>query len=147
MISTTPTKVKTGEPAVSQALIQNKIDRQRVRSRVRQAGDSLWLMVLELRGEGGLRLGEEDEYMYLSVCLPVYMSVYLTASGFDGRKDVCLSYFLNNGLLGEVEDFFNILSRHNQFQIPKHYLDLRVATPLVGVIVCLACMRAYYLDK
>ena len=37
-ISTAPTKAKSWEPAYSQALIQNKIDRQWVRSRVRQAG-------------------------------------------------------------------------------------------------------------
>ena len=32
-ISTAPTKAKSGEPAYSQALVQNKIDRQRVRFR------------------------------------------------------------------------------------------------------------------
>ena len=32
-ISTAPTKVKSREPAYSQALVQTKIDRQRVRSR------------------------------------------------------------------------------------------------------------------
>ena len=36
-ISTARTKAKSREPAYSQALIQNKIDMQRVRSRVRQA--------------------------------------------------------------------------------------------------------------
>jgi len=39
-ISTAPTNSKSWEPAYSQALIQNKIDRQRVRSREsgRQSG-------------------------------------------------------------------------------------------------------------
>src|SRR6218665_3935381 len=32
-LSTAPTKAKSREPAYSQALIQNKVDRQRVRSR------------------------------------------------------------------------------------------------------------------
>ena len=37
-ISKVPTKGNSREPAYSQALVQNKIDRQRVGSRVRQAG-------------------------------------------------------------------------------------------------------------
>src|SRR6218665_1313962 len=45
-ISTAPTKAKTWEPAYSQVLIQNKIDRQRVKTqRVRQADRRLWSMV------------------------------------------------------------------------------------------------------
>jgi len=44
-ISTAPTKAKPREPAYSQALIQNKIDRHRVRSREsgRRTVRRLWL--------------------------------------------------------------------------------------------------------
>jgi len=46
-ISTAPTKARSREPACSQALVQNKIDRQRVRSREsgRQTARRLWWMV------------------------------------------------------------------------------------------------------
>jgi len=51
------TKAKSREEAYSQALFQNKIDRQRVRSR---ESDRLWWIVLELRRgwsqEAGRRL-------------------------------------------------------------------------------------------
>ena len=58
-ISTAPTKVKSPQPAYSQSLIQNKIDRQRVRSRKldRQTVYGGWC--LELRRGG--RDGEEHE--------------------------------------------------------------------------------------
>src|SRR6218665_2930873 len=42
-ISTAPTKAKLREPAHSQALFQNKIDRQRVKSR--ESARRLWWMV------------------------------------------------------------------------------------------------------
>ena len=47
-ISKTPTKAKSQEPAYSQALNQNKIDRQQSRSREsgRQTVRRLWWMVL-----------------------------------------------------------------------------------------------------
>src|SRR6218665_2376168 len=47
VISTVPRKVKSREPAYSQALIQNKIDRQQGRSREsgRQTIARLWWMV------------------------------------------------------------------------------------------------------
>src|SRR6218665_1102612 len=47
LISRAPTKAKSQEPAYSQALNQNKIDRQRPRSResVRQTVRRLWWMV------------------------------------------------------------------------------------------------------
>src|SRR6218665_2287640 len=56
-ISTAPTKAKSREPAYSQALVQNKIDRQRVRSREsgRQTIRRLWWMVFG--GETGWELG------------------------------------------------------------------------------------------
>jgi len=47
-ISTTPTKAKSREPAYSQALILNKVDRQRVRSR-QSDGYGVW----SWDGEGG----------------------------------------------------------------------------------------------
>jgi len=56
-ISTAPTKVKLQEPAYSQVHIQNKIDKQRVRSRVRQTVRRLSWKVLgfETGGEVGRR--------------------------------------------------------------------------------------------
>ena len=53
--STAPTKAKSREPAFSQALIQNKINRQRVRSREsgRQTVRRLWWMVF------GVEMGRE----------------------------------------------------------------------------------------
>ena len=45
-ISIVPTEAKFWEPAYLQALIQNKIDRQRVRSR--ESGRRLWWMVFEV---------------------------------------------------------------------------------------------------
>ena len=64
LISRAPTKAKSQEPAYSQALNQNKFDRQRSRSREsgRQAGRQLdgyggWC--LELRR--GVRCGDDDE--------------------------------------------------------------------------------------
>jgi len=60
-ISRVPTKVKSREPAYSQALVQTKIDRQRVRFREsgRQTVRRLWWMVF--RVETGREVGEEDE--------------------------------------------------------------------------------------
>jgi len=54
-ISTAPTKARSWEPAYSQALIQNKIDKQRVRSREsgRQTVRWLWRMVF------GVEMGRE----------------------------------------------------------------------------------------
>jgi len=54
-ISTVPTKVKSQEPAYSKAIVQNKIDRQRVRSRVKQADSQTALVggVWSWDGEGG----------------------------------------------------------------------------------------------
>src|SRR6218665_2724748 len=59
VISTAPTKARSREPAYSQALIQNKIDRQRVRSREsgRQTVRRLWWVVfgVETGREAGRR--------------------------------------------------------------------------------------------
>src|SRR6218665_3220008 len=71
-ISTAPTKAKSREPAYSQALIQNKSDRQRVRYRVMQAGRvrQLWWMVFRVEtGEGGrdggqIRIGFVEEQCF-----------------------------------------------------------------------------------
>jgi len=62
VISTAPTGAKSREPADSQALIQNKIDMQRVRSREsgRHSVKRLWWMVFGVLIWGG-RYGEEDE--------------------------------------------------------------------------------------
>ena len=51
-ISTAPTKARSREPAYSQLLTQNKIDRQRVRSREsgRQTVRRLWWMVFGVAG-------------------------------------------------------------------------------------------------
>ena len=48
-ISTAPTKARSREPAYSQALIQNKIDRQRVRSREsgRQTVRRLYIIMVD----------------------------------------------------------------------------------------------------
>src|SRR6218665_1915407 len=64
LISRAPTKAKSQEPAYSHALNQNKIDRQRSRSREsgRQAGrqsDGYGRWCLELRR--GARYGEDNE--------------------------------------------------------------------------------------
>src|SRR6218665_652377 len=58
-ISTAPTKARSREPAYSQALIQNKIDRQRVRSREsdRQTVRRLWGMMFGV--ETGREVGRK----------------------------------------------------------------------------------------
>ena len=60
-ISRAPTKAKSREPAYSQALVHNKIDRQRVRSieSGRQTVRRLWWM--EFGIETGRRYREEDK--------------------------------------------------------------------------------------
>ena len=71
-ISTAPTKARSREPAYSQALIQNKIDRQRVRSRElgRQTVRRLWWMVFgvetgrEVGGRGQIRIGFVEEQCF-----------------------------------------------------------------------------------
>src|SRR6218665_3209756 len=69
-ISTAPTKAKSKEPANSQVLVQNKIDRQRVRSREsgRQTVRRLWWIGFGVEnrenGEGGRekRIGFVEEH-------------------------------------------------------------------------------------
>jgi len=58
-ISTAPTKAKSREPAYSQALIQNKIGRQRVRSRDsgRQAGSQTAIGWMVFGVETGMEAG------------------------------------------------------------------------------------------
>src|SRR6218665_2602346 len=60
-MSTAPTKAKSQEPAYSRALIENKIDRQRIRSRVsgRQTVRGLWWMVFGV--ETGAKAGPEAD--------------------------------------------------------------------------------------
>ena len=67
-----PTKAKSREPAYSQALVQNKIDRQRVRSREsdRQTVIWLWRMVFgvemgrEVGRRGQIRIGFVEEQCF-----------------------------------------------------------------------------------
>jgi len=73
-VNTAPTKARSREPAYSQALIQTKIDRQRVRSResgrqpVRQL--HVWWMVFgiemerEVGGRGQIRIGFVEEQCF-----------------------------------------------------------------------------------
>ena len=71
-ISTAPTKARLREPAYSQAPIQNKIDRQRVKSREsgRQTVRRLWWMVFgvetgrEVVGRGQIRIGFVEEQCF-----------------------------------------------------------------------------------
>ena len=71
-ISTASTKARPREPAYSQALIQNKIDRQRVTSREsgRQTVRRLWWMVLgvktgrEVGRRGQIRIGFVEEQCF-----------------------------------------------------------------------------------
>ena len=71
-ISTAPTKAKSWEPAYSQALIQNKINRQWVRSREsgRQTVRRLWWMVFgfetgrEVGRRGWIRIGFVEEQCF-----------------------------------------------------------------------------------
>ena len=71
-ISTAPTKESSREPAYSQALIQNKIDRQRVSSieSGMQTVRRLWWMVFgvdtgrEVGGRGHIRIGFVEEQCF-----------------------------------------------------------------------------------
>ena len=66
-ISTAPTKARSREPAYSQALIQNKIDRQRVRPREsgRQTVRRLWWMLFGVEtGRRQIRIGFVEEQCF-----------------------------------------------------------------------------------
>ena len=80
-ISTAPTKAKLREPAYSQALIQNKIDRQQVKTTVRQADSQIDMVDSVQRtwdGEGGrekrIRIGFVEEQYTALIIRSVYES-------------------------------------------------------------------------
>jgi len=71
-ISTAPIKAKSWEPAYSKVLIQNKIDRQRVRSSElgRPTVGRLWWMVF------GIETGREKRMNQVRICLRAVFKVW-----------------------------------------------------------------------
>ena len=67
-ISTAPTKAKSQEPAYLQALIQNKIVRQRVRSRDSSRQTVRWLWCLVFRIEMGREVGRSLRTCFMNQC-------------------------------------------------------------------------------